>query len=58
MEQLLQRPQDPDLELEGQAALHAACDYGCVDAARLLLEANADKDKAGTEGATPLCLPQ
>ena len=47
MEQLLQRPQDPDLEVGGQApALHLACDRGHVEAARLLLEANADKDMA------------
>ena len=56
MEQLLQRPQDPDLEAGGlPPALHCACRRGHVEAARLLLEANADKDKAcGDPGSTPM----
>ena len=58
MERLLQRPQDPDLEVAGFApALHYACSEGITDAARLLLEANADKERAfGANGATPLYL--
>ena len=56
MEQLLQRPQDPDLEIGGQPpALHIACRRGHTEAARLLLEANADKDSACVNnGSTPL----
>ena len=57
MEQLLQRPQDPDLEVGGLApALHAACGRGHTEAARLLLEANADKDKRSfsNSGTTPM----
>ena len=61
MEQLLQRPQDPDLEVGGRPparppALHYACGEGHVEAAHLLLEANADKDKAssGNYGSTPM----
>ena len=56
MEQLLQRPQDPDLEVDGlQSALHFACGRGHADAASLLLEANADKDKAsGNRGSIPM----
>ena len=64
-EQLLHRPQDPELVLKFDEAdldldevwlppLHAACDCGSVDAARLLLEASADKDKALDNGTTPL----
>ena len=58
MEQLLQRPQDPDLEVEGQApALHYACARGITDAARLLLEADADKDRPYADiGTTPLLM--
>ena len=57
MEQLLQRPQDPDLPdsfFEGLAALNAACGHGRIEAAHLLLEANADKDKASNFGETAL----
>ena len=56
MEQLLQRPQDPDLEVDGlQPALHFACGRGHAEAARLLLEANADKDRSfGNRGSTPM----
>ena len=58
MEQLLQRPQNPDLEFGqyGGGALHVACLYGCIEAAQLLLEANADQDTPDINGATPLQL--
>ena len=58
MEQLLQRPQDPDLEVEGfPSALHKACDNGHIKIARLLLEANADKDRAFVnDGTIPLIM--
>ena len=43
--------------MENEIALHLGCLYGSVDAVRLLLEANADKDRvAGRSGATPICL--
>ena len=65
LEQLLHRPQDPDLEsasrparpgyiLPSRTALHVACRYGNLDAARLLLEANADKEKPTSFGHTPM----
>ena len=55
MEKLLTRPQDPDLEGGGEPpALHCACRRGCIEAARLLLEANADKEKTSASGATPI----
>ena len=56
MEQLLQRPQDPDLEIGGQPpALHFACVESCIEATRLLLEAGADKDRACVNhGLTPM----
>ena len=55
MEKLLTRPQDPDLEAGGRPpALHFACGNGCLEAARLLLEANADKEKTSARGETPL----
>ena len=55
IEQLLKRPQNPNLEdAHGWVALHAACRHGCTVAVRLLLEANADKDKATNGGATSL----
>ena len=48
LEQLLQRPQDPDLkDADAWVALHFACSHGCVEA---VLEANADKDKATSKG--------
>ena len=57
MERLLARPQDPDLECGWQPpALHQACMNGCLEAARLLLEAEADKDKRFFTGATPILL--
>ena len=57
MEQLLQRPQDPDLEdADARVALHFACCHGCTEAVRLLLEAGADKDKAADGGATSLLI--
>ena len=58
LEALLQRPQDPNLPCElGFNALHRAADDGNLAAARLLLEAGADRD-LGTQlaGATPLAL--
>ena len=46
MEQLLQRPQDPDLEIvHSQTPLHVASQLGRAEAVRLLLEAKADKDR-------------
>ena len=56
MEQLLQRPQDPDLEVGGlPPALHCACVRGHAEAARLLLEANAAIDRAfGNGDPTPM----
>ena len=46
MEELLQRPQDPDLEVGTLApALLVACGRGHAEAVRLLLEANADKNR-------------
>ena len=55
MERVLKRPQDPDLESETlPPALHAACFAGSIEAARLLLEAEADKDKADNRGSTPI----
>ena len=55
IEQLLQRPQDPDLENAiGWLALHSACSHGSTEAVHLLLEANADKEKTTPAGASPL----
>ena len=56
MEQLLQRPQDPDLENGRRPpALHCACGQGHVQAARLLLEADANKDRTCVNhGSTPV----
>ena len=54
MEQLRQRPQDPDLEHGGWVALHSACYHGCAGAVRLLLEANADVEKSLGDGAFPM----
>ena len=54
LEQLLQRPQDPNLEYYGSTPLQGAAFCGSVDAVRLLLEACADKDWASTTGRTPL----
>ena len=52
METLLHRPQKPDL---GPATpLGVAAGHGHLQVIRLLLEANADKDKATPGGATPL----
>ena len=55
VESILQRPPDPDLNL-GRPPLYAASAQGHLDleVVRLLLEANADKDKAGNDGYTPL----
>ncbi|CAE7364051.1 ASB2 [Symbiodinium natans] len=56
MQQLLERPQDPDLELGERSppALFFACHFGCTEAVRLLMEANADKNRAMNDGTTPL----
>ncbi|CAE7314384.1 ANK1, partial [Symbiodinium necroappetens] len=54
MENLLQRPQDPDLGYP--RPLWLACGFGHLEAARLLLEAEADTNAADTGGATPLSL--
>ena len=54
MEQLLQRPQDPDLGFGGWFALHAACMHGHPAAAGLLLEASAEQDQALANGITPV----
>ena len=56
IEQLLQRPQDPNLEAAQGTPLLLACLNGRVDAVRLLLEACADKDKADCTSATPMAL--
>ena len=54
IEQLLQRPQDPDLKLQAGTPLHMASHKGHLEVVRLLLEANADKDKATVIGSTSL----
>ncbi|CAE7415636.1 ANKRD29, partial [Symbiodinium sp. KB8] len=56
VENLLQRPQDPDLVRLGHhpTPLSVASENGHIEVTRLLLEANADKDKANQDGATPL----
>ena len=55
IEQLLQRPQDPDSKLGATTPLYAASQGGHLEAVRLLLEANADQDKAtNDEGEAPL----
>ena len=54
MECLLQQPLNPDLQMRARPALHVACEYGCVEAAHLLLEANADKEKGNQLGDTPI----
>ena len=58
MERLLQRPQDPDLQLPGsRPALHAACGRRCsIEAVHLLLEAKADTDIAASapHGGSPM----
>ena len=56
LEQVLQRPQDPNLEVGGRTPLHLAADCGSMDGVRLLLEAKADKYKVDNRGATPLSL--
>ena len=57
LEQLLLRPQDPNLQYGFRTPLFAACATGSVDAVRLLLEACADKDWADAAGATPMYMP-
>ena len=52
VETILQKPQDPDSG--DPTPLFHASTHGHLDAARLLLEANADKDKLNNFGKTPL----
>ena len=52
VEQLLQRPQDPNLESPGPL-FHAAA-HGSAEGVRLLLEASADKDRTDKLRTTPL----
>ena len=52
MEQLLQRPQDPDEAVP--SPLHFACSNGCIEATQLLLEARADTEKENDMGSTPM----
>ena len=54
LEQLLQRPVDPDLDLGRFTPMHVACGRGNIEAARLLMEAKADKDKGTNDGETPM----
>ena len=56
VENILQRPQDPDsVGLLGHPTpLFVAAERGHLQVIRLLLEANADKDKTFQDGATPL----
>ena len=54
VETILHKPQDPNLG--DPTPLLEACHSGHLEVARLLLEANADKDKAMHDGATPLFL--
>ncbi|CAE7554630.1 MIB1, partial [Symbiodinium necroappetens] len=56
VESLLQRPQDPDLCCDWSmlTALFAASKNGHLEVVRLLLQANADQDKAIFDGSTPL----
>ena len=56
LEQLLDRPQDPNCEMTGASPLSLAARHGRVAAARLLLEACADKDQANLEGNTALAM--
>ena len=55
---LLQRPQDPDLKTGTVTPLHVACQCGSAEAASLLLEARADKDKSVDDeaGRSPMCM--
>ena len=52
VETLLHRPQDPDCG--PPTPLFVATEHGHLQVIRLLLEANADKEKALEDGATPL----
>ncbi|OLQ04879.1 Ankyrin-1 [Symbiodinium microadriaticum] len=56
VEDMLQRPWDPDSPFCGFTPLHAAAEHGQSSIARLLLEARADKDKSDRHGRTPLWL--
>ncbi|CAE7444214.1 ANKRD50 [Symbiodinium natans] len=51
---LLQRPQDPNLLWKRSAPLYSAANCNSLDAARLLLEAKADKEWVSHRGITPL----
>ena len=56
VENLLQRPQDPDSVSAGHPApLLVASQHGHLEVTRLLLEANAEKDKALEDGANVHC---
>jgi len=52
VETFLQRPQDP--HLGDPAPLYEASEHGQTEVVHLVLEANADTDKALQDGATPL----
>ena len=55
VENLLQRPQDPDVEFVGATPLLIAAARGSMEAVRLLLEAKADKDKPeALTGVSPI----
>ncbi|CAE7351774.1 Ank1 [Symbiodinium natans] len=56
VEEMLQEPRDPDIAFCGFTAMHAACEHGHTGVVRLLLEADADKDKSDRHGRTPLWL--
>ena len=54
MEELLQRPQDPDLEVGGRTLLSYAASRGLIRVLHLLLEACADIDATDSTGGTPM----
>ncbi|CAE7354943.1 AKT1 [Symbiodinium pilosum] len=57
IEELLQRPQDPNLlDGEGYAALHVACRQGHIENVKLLLEAGADQNSIDRFGQFALNL--
>ena len=56
VENLLRRPQDPNLEFICGTPLYCAAANGHVEAVRLLLEACAHKDWADVHGTTPIFL--
>ena len=55
MEQLLQEPQDPNVEFASAPPLSWAAVHCCIDAVHLLLEARADTDRTDELYRTPLC---